>query len=118
MTKKNKNRKPTTGRQSRNTAKSEQTGHSKKTAKVQAKNFRKEAKSTVEDSYKTILKSLTEKACVGSLQHTKMLFDLGGVKEELEEAAKERKLGPSLGRLLLKEAAKFRQKKEFKKAGQ
>jgi hypothetical protein len=116
MARTKKNIKTITGRKSSNRVKGQQTNHSKKTAKVKAKYFRKEAKSRVEDSYRTILTSLTEKACGGSLQHTKMLFDLGGVKEELEEAAKERKLGPSLGRLLLKEAANFRRKKEAEKA--
>jgi hypothetical protein len=83
---------------------------------VKAKHFRKAAKNKVESHYEIILESLAEKACAGSIQHARMLFDLGGVKDELDEASKERRLGPSLGRLLLKEAAAFRKRREAERA--
>jgi hypothetical protein len=81
-----------------------------------AKQFRKKAKTRIEENYEAILDSLVGRSIDGSIQHTKLLFDLGGVKEELEESSKERKLGPSLGRLLLKDAAEFRKRKETEKA--
>ena len=81
-----------------------------------AKQFRKKAKRQIEENYEAILDSLVGKSIDGSIQHARLLFDLGGVKEELEESSKERKLGPSLGRLLLKDAAEFRKRKEAEKA--
>ena len=76
---------------------------------VKARNFRKTAQVEIERSYQKILGKLTEEAASGSLQHTKLLFDLGGVKEEVAEASKrKKKASPSLGKILIKEAERMR----------
>ncbi|HEX3435682.1 MAG TPA: hypothetical protein VHT24_02870 [Pseudacidobacterium sp.] len=76
-----------------------------KSEPIKARHFRKTAKEEIEKSYKTILGALTHEASGGSIQHTKLLFDLGGVQEEVEAASKKRRrAAPSLGRILLKEA--------------
>ncbi|HVW77844.1 MAG TPA: hypothetical protein VHB45_09530 [Alloacidobacterium sp.] len=65
----------------------------------------------------SIVKKLAKEASQGSVQHTKLLFDLGDVKGEIKAASSQRrkKKEPSLGKLLLQEAEKYRREQELKK---
>jgi hypothetical protein len=72
-------------------------------APTKPKHFKKTAQDQIQRSYKKIVATLAKEAQKGSVRHTKMLFDLGGVKEEVDAAKPKRKKEPSLGRLLLKE---------------
>ncbi len=76
------------------------------------KQFRKAAQDEIGKTYKQIVKTLATEAVGGSVQHTKLLFDLGGVKEEVRAASSRRRKPPSLGKLLLDEAAAMKRSKE------
>lgn len=75
------------------------------------KHFKKTAQDQIEKSYKKIVATLADEAQKGSVRHTKLLFDLGGVQKEVEAIATKRGRGPSLGKLLLKEVETMRQSK-------
>jgi hypothetical protein len=79
---------------------------------IKPKHYRKVAREEIEKTYKTIVATLAEEATKGSVRHTKLLFDLGGVQEEVQSTASRRRRPPSLGRLLLKEAEAMRREKE------
>jgi hypothetical protein len=79
---------------------------------VKSKHFRKTAKEEIERKYKGIVEALGNGAVGGSVPHTKLLFDLGGVKEEVAAApSKRRKATPSLGKRLLEEAEALKRNK-------
>lgn len=80
--------------------------------RIKPKHYRKAAREEIEKSYKTIVVTLAKEATKGSLRHTKLLFDLGGVQEEVQSTSSRRRKPPSLGRLLLKEAEAMRREKE------
>ena len=75
------------------------------------KHFKKTAQDQIEKSYKKIVATLADEAQKGSVRHTKLLFDLGGVQKEVEAIATKRGRGPSLGKLLLKEVESMKQSK-------
>lgn len=81
---------------------------------VKAKHFRKKAQEEIGKNFHSIVKKLAKKAAGGSVPHTRLLFDLGGVKEEVSAAApkKRQRRPPSLGKLLLDEVAKKKREKE------
>ena len=65
---------------------------------VKPRHFRKKAQEEIGKSYAAIVQKLADEAAKGSVQHTKLLFDLGGVKEEVEASATGRRRRPrSLG---------------------
>jgi hypothetical protein len=76
------------------------------------RHFRKKAQEEIGKKYGEIVEKLAEEATKGSVQHTKLLFDLGGVKEEVEASTLKRRRPPSLGKLLLKEAEAMKRNKE------
>ena len=65
------------------------------------RNYRRHAKSEIAKSFVAICEALVTKAKKGSIGHTRLLFDVGGVKEDANKQGKPREL--SLGALLLKE---------------
>ncbi|HMD20957.1 MAG TPA: hypothetical protein VKH40_11570 [Alloacidobacterium sp.] len=85
---------------------------------VKPRHFRKKAQEEIGKSYTAIVKTLANKAARGSVQHTKLLFDLGGVKEEVQASATGRRRRPrSLGEILLKEAEALKRNKEIEAPG-
>lgn len=85
---------------------------------VKPKHYRKKAQEEIGKSYTAIVQTLATKAAGGSVQHTKLLFDLGGVKEEVRASATaRRRRPPSLGEILLKEAEELKRNKEIEARG-
>ena len=85
---------------------------------VKPRHFRKKAQEEIGKSYAAIVQKLADEAAKGSVQHTKLLFDLGGVKEEVEASATGRRRRPrSLGEILLKEAEALKRNKEIDAPG-
>ena len=76
------------------------------------RNFRKKAQEEIGKKYEGIVEKLAEKATEGSVQHTKLLFELGGVREQVQVSSPKRRRSPSLGKLLLKEAEALKRSKE------
>lgn len=78
------------------------------------RHFRKRAQEEIGKNYPSIVRKLAEEATQGSVLHTKLLFDLGGVKEEVRDAAKGKRprRPPSLGKILLDEVAAMKREKE------
>jgi phage-related minor tail protein len=76
--------------------------------------FKKTAQEQIEQSYKSIVNKLAEEAEKGSVRHTKMLFDLGGVQEKAESAKRKRKKAPSLGKLLMDEVEAMKRSQQEK----
>src|SRR5215475_4741608 len=68
---------------------------------VKPRHYRKAAREEIEKTYKTIVAKLATEATNGSVRHTKLLFDLGGVQEEAEATSSKRRRSPSLGKILL-----------------
>jgi len=82
------------------------------------KNFRKTAQKAIGEKYIDIVEALASEAVKGSVQHTKLLFDLGGVKDEVKASATpRRRRPPSLGKILLAEAEAMRRNKEKEAQG-
>lgn len=79
--------------------------------------YRKKAQEAIGENYTSIVSKLAEEASTGSVQHTKLLFELGDVKGEVKAASSQRrkKKEPSLGKLLMQEAEKHRREQEAKK---
>jgi hypothetical protein len=78
---------------------------------IKPKHFKKTAQSQIEKSYQKIVETLADEAQKGSVRHTKLLFDLGGVQKEVDAVATKRGRGPSLGKLLLKEVEMMKRDK-------
>ncbi len=77
------------------------------------KHFRKTAQEEIGKEYTNIVQTLAKNAAEGSVPHTKLLFDLGGVKEEVRASASTRRRRPrSLGQILLKEAEKLKRNQQ------
>lgn len=70
-------------------------------------NYRKFTKQKIAESFPEIVGGLVSRAKKGQLGHTRLLFDLGGVKDDLKRGASRRR-EPSLGKLLLEEVEKRR----------
>lgn len=71
-----------------------QTGrHEPEEKPTKPRHFRKRAQEEIGKNYPSIVRRLAEEATQGSVLHTKLLFDLGGVKEEVREPAKENDRG-------------------------
>ena len=79
---------------------------------VKPRHYRKAAREEIEKTYKTIVAKLATEATNGSVRHTKLLFDLGGVQEEAEATSSKRRKSPSLGKILLKEAEAMKKAEE------
>src|ERR1700748_689561 len=77
--------------------------------------FKKAAQDEIGKTYKQIVQALATEAVGGSVQHTKLLFDLGGVKEEVRATSTRKRKSPSLGKLLLDEAAALKRNKELER---
>lgn len=85
---------------------------------VKPRQFRKKAQEEIGKSYTAIIQALANEAASGSVPHTKLLFDLGGVKEEVQASATgRRRRPPSLGEILLKEAEELKKNKEIEAQG-
>jgi hypothetical protein len=81
---------------------------------VKPRHFRKRAQEEIGKSYAAIVQTLANEAVRGSVQHTKLLFDLGCVNEEVQASATGRRRRPrSLGEILLKEAEALKRNKEI-----
>jgi hypothetical protein len=68
--------------------------------------FRDQAKKEIFGAFPQIVHTLIEQAKGGSVNHTKLLFDLGGVKEQAKAGSKRKgkaAVSPSLADLLLQE---------------
>ena len=76
------------------------------------RHFRKKAQEEIGKKYEGIVEKLAEKATQGSVQHTKLLFELGGVKEQVQASSQRKRRAPSLGEILLKEAEAMKRDKE------
>lgn len=76
------------------------------------RHFRKKAQEEIGRKYGGIVEKLAEKATEGSVQHTKLLFELGGVREQVQALSPKRRRAPSLGKILLKEAEALKRSKE------
>ena len=78
------------------------------------RHFRKRAQEEIGKNYPSIVRRLAEEATQGSVMHTKLLFDLGGVKEEVRDAGKGKRprRPPSLGKILPDEVAAMKREKE------
>jgi hypothetical protein len=81
------------------------------------RHFRKTAQETIGENYKTIVEELAKAASKGSVQHTRLLFDLGDVKEEVRASAKtkRRRKAPSLSKMLMDEVMKRRKEQSANK---
>lgn len=82
------------------------------TGPVKPRHYRKAAREVIEKTYKTIVVKLASEATNGSVRHTKLLFDLGGVQAEAHAAHPRKRKSPSLGELLLKEAEAMKRNKQ------
>jgi hypothetical protein len=82
------------------------------------RNFRKTAQQEIGKKYTKIVRTLAKQAAEGSVQHTRLLFDLGGVKEEVRASSNgRRRKAPSLGAILLKEVKELKRRKELEAQG-
>lgn len=92
---------------------------SKRTKKsTKPSNFRKTAQEEIGKKYTKIVRTLAKQAAEGSVQHTRLLFDLGGVKEEVRASATgKRRKPPSLGAILVKEVRELKRRKELEAQG-
>jgi hypothetical protein len=70
--------------------------------KKRVRNFRSYAKRRVSEDFPKIVDAMSKKSIEGSLAHTKYLFEIGGVKEEIESQTGD-KHEPSLSELLIGE---------------
>jgi hypothetical protein len=68
-------------------------------------NYQSHAKKVVSGNFANIMQTLAEKSAKGSLSHTKYLFEIGGVKEDIQRQG-QGKGEPSLADLLLAEMRK------------
>jgi hypothetical protein len=66
------------------------------------RNYKKHAKELIAAEFPEIMKAMAEKSKQGSLGHAKFLFEIGGLKEELERQGRGR-AEPSLADLLMAE---------------
>jgi hypothetical protein len=86
--------------------------------RTKPKHFRKTVQDAIGENYIDIVETLASKAVQGSVQHTKLLFDLGGVDDEVQAAATpRRRRPPSLGRILLAEVEAMKRNKEKEAQG-
>ncbi|WP_158752279.1 hypothetical protein [Acidobacterium sp. S8] len=85
------------------TMEAEKNPEPRKRRATKPRHFRKTAQTAIGEKYEAIVEKLADHASQGSVQHTKLLFDLGGVKEEVRASAspKRRRNAPSLGKMLL-----------------
>jgi hypothetical protein len=90
----------------------EQTNKADQGKPTKPRHFRKKAQEEIGKKYGGIVEKLAEKATEGSVQHTKLLFELGGVREQVQVSSSKRRRSPSLGKLLLKEAEALKRSKE------
>jgi hypothetical protein len=78
---------------------------------IKPKHFKRTAQEQITKSYKTIVETFAKEAEGGSVQHTKILFDLGDVKKEVAAASSKRRSKPSLGKLLIEEVKTMKREK-------
>lgn len=66
-------------------------------------NFKRHAKNEISGAFPEIVHTLIEEAKSGSLNHTRLLFDLGGVKDQVKEELKQKDktLPPSFADMLM-----------------
>jgi hypothetical protein len=77
------------------------------------KQYRKTAQEVIGKQYRGIVAKLATEAKKGSITHAKLLFDLGGVQEEVKATSpRRRRRPPSLGELLLKDVEELNRNKE------
>lgn len=81
----------------------EKDASAEKVNRVKPRNYKKTALEKISKSYNDIVDKLAEKAAEGSVRHTELLFDLGGVKEEVKASHTRTRKEPSLGKMLLEE---------------
>jgi hypothetical protein len=92
--------------------KSEENKMADTTKPTKPRHFRKKAQEEIGRKYEGIVEKLAEKATQGSVQHTKLLFELGGVKEQVQASSQRKRRALSLGEILLKEAEAMKRDKE------
>ncbi len=76
-----------------------------RTREKRVRNYRRHAKGVIAENFVTIMTTMAEKSNEGSLSHTKYLFEIGGVKEDIQRQG-QGKPEPSLAELLLAEVKK------------
>jgi hypothetical protein len=77
------------------------------------KQYRKTAQEVIGKQYRGIVAKLATEAKKGSITHAKLLFDLGGVQEEVKATStRRRRRPPSLGELLLKDLEELKRNQE------
>jgi hypothetical protein len=72
------------------------------------RNFKRHTRKLMSDNFARIMNSLAEKAINGSVAHVKYLFEIGGVREELEREG-DGKAEPSLAEVMLGEMRRQRE---------
>lgn len=69
--------------------------------------FQSLTKDVLTENFADIMETMAQKSIAGSLSHTKYLFEIGGVKEELQRRI-QNSGEPTLAELLLGEVARYR----------
>ena len=82
--------------------------------KKRVRNYKRHTTKLLSEEFPDIMQTLANKSKEGSLSHTKYLFEIGGVKEDIERQGQAGE--PSLAELLLEEVRK-RQRAEDPSAG-
>jgi hypothetical protein len=88
--------------------------------KKKVQNFRRHAKQEISGAFPEIVHELIDRAKAGSLDHTKLLFDIGGVKDQVKEEAKHKERvanSASLADLLLHELERQHEAEAVKAEG-
>jgi len=80
---------------------------------IPAEHYQSHAKKVVSGNFANILDRMAKKSVEGSLSHTKYLFEIGGVKEDIERLGQEAE--PSLADLLHEEIQKQRAAEEARR---
>jgi len=75
--------------------------------KKPVKNFKRHTSKVISEEFSDIVETMANKSKAGSLAHTKYLFEIGGVKEEIQRQG-QGKGEPSLADLLLAEVRRQR----------
>jgi hypothetical protein len=70
--------------------------------KKPVRNYQRHTKTLIAQGFSEIMEAMAQRSIEGSLAHTKFLFEIGGVKEDIERKSKDKR-EPSLATLLLAE---------------
>lgn len=78
------------------------------TVTIPISEFQNHAKEILTRRFVDIMETMAQKSAEGSMPHTKYLFEIGGVKEELQRLA-ENEGEPSLAEMLMAEVRRHRE---------